>query len=77
MGWPSDVSYAQRYLDAFYYSVTTLTTVGYGDRTPATSAEKVFSIVAELAGCVIFGIIAGSLGALAMQVGGGAISKHA
>ena len=47
--------------------MTTLTTVGYGDRTPTTDMEKVFSIIAELAGCVIFGIVAGSLGALAMS----------
>ena len=54
-----------RYLDAFYFSVTTLTTVGFGDRTPFTNSEKVFSILAELAGSIIFGIIAGSMGALA------------
>ena len=63
----SDATLFTRYLDAFYYSVTTLTTVGYGDRTPFTNSEKVFSILAELAGCIIFGIIAGSLGALAMS----------
>ena len=41
--------------------------VGFGDRTPFTNAEKVFSILAELAGSIIFGIIAGSMGALAMS----------
>jgi len=39
--------------------------VGFGDRTPFTNSEKVFSILAELAGSIIFGIIAGSMGALA------------
>lgn len=47
--------------------MTTLTTVGFGDRTPFTNSEKVFSIFAELAGSIIFGIIAGSMGALAMS----------
>ena len=40
--------------------------VGYGDRTPFTNAEKVFAITCELAGCIIFGIIAGSLSSVAM-----------
>jgi CRP-like cAMP-binding protein len=62
----SDISYYTRYLDALYYSVTTLTTVGYGDRVPNTDNEKLLSIFCELAGSVIFGIIAGSLSALAM-----------
>ena len=40
--------------------------VGYGDKTPFTNAEKVFAILCELAGCIIFGIIAGSLSSVAM-----------
>ena len=60
------VSAFTRYLDALYYSVTTLTTVGYGDRVPSTDSEKVVSILCELAGCVAFGVIAGSLSAIAM-----------
>lgn len=61
------VSLTTRYLDAVYYSVTTLTTVGYGDRVPNTNVEKVISILCELAGSMIFGIIAGSLSAIAMS----------
>ena len=61
------ISLWDRYLDAMYYSVTTLTTVGYGDRVPHTANEKVCSILFELAGTVIFGIIAGSLAKLAVQ----------
>eukprot|EP01044_Picomonas_judraskeda_P001146 COSAG03_NODE_63_length_15223_cov_32.095940_5_plen_939_part_00 len=61
------VSIVTKYLDALYYSVTTLTTVGYGDLVPSTNDEKVVSIFCELAGSVTFGIIAGSLSAIAMS----------
>ena len=50
MGWGVSVGWSTRYVDAYYFAITTLTTVGYGDRTPATDGEKVFSIVTELAG---------------------------
>ena len=37
-------------LDALYFSVTTLTTVGLGDYTPQTGIGKLFTIVYVLAG---------------------------
>jgi voltage-gated potassium channel len=37
-------------LDALYFSVTTLTTVGLGDFTPQTAVGKVFTIFYVLAG---------------------------
>lgn len=39
-----------RPLDAAYFSVTTLTTVGFGDVTPTTDAGKVFAMVFVLLG---------------------------
>jgi voltage-gated potassium channel Kch len=33
-----------RFLDAFYFSTITLTTVGYGDFSPQTDAGKLFTI---------------------------------
>ena len=35
-GWP--------FIDAMYFSVATLATVGYGDFTPTTTAGKVFTV---------------------------------
>lgn len=32
------------WLDAFYFTVITLTTVGYGDFSPATAAGKIFTV---------------------------------
>lgn len=45
------------YLDALYFSVITLTTVGYGDIVPKTDAGKMFTIVYVLVGIGILGVI--------------------
>lgn len=34
-----------RWVDAFYLSVVTLTTVGYGDLHPVTDAGKIFTVI--------------------------------
>jgi voltage-gated potassium channel len=45
-------------VDAFYFSVTTLTTVGLGDLTPATTFGKLFTVVYIFAGLsIILGFI--------------------
>jgi len=47
-----------RYLDSLYFSVTTLTTIGFGDFAPHTDAGKVFTIIYVFMGLgVIFGFI--------------------
>ncbi|MDG5777714.1 ion transporter [Haloarculaceae archaeon H-GB2-1] len=39
--------------DTFYYMVVTLTTVGFGDITPATSAGRLVTVAAILAGIIL------------------------
>jgi len=62
-------------LDSFYFSVTTLTTVGFGDPAPATAAGKIFTILYIFVG---LGVIGGFINVLAKHTfarqrrGGGA-----
>ena len=50
------------FLDSLYFSVVTLTTVGYGDLSPSTAAGKVFTILYVFVG---LGIVLGFVNAVA------------
>lgn len=43
------------WLDAIYLTITTITTVGYGDVVPATTAGKIFIILFMICGVVTAG----------------------
>jgi voltage-gated potassium channel len=51
-------------IDAFYFSVTTLTTVGFGDLAPTTPVGKLFTVAYILSG---LGLIAGFINAIAAE----------
>ncbi len=42
------------YIDALYFTVTTLTTTGYGDITPTTPAGKLFAVAIMVVGVALF-----------------------
>jgi voltage-gated potassium channel Kch len=54
-----------RVVDAFYFSVMTLTTVGYGDLAPQTDLGKLFTVVYALVG---IGILLAFLSTLAARM---------
>ena len=52
------------FIQALYFSVVTLTTVGYGDLTPTSDGTRIFTIIYILTG---LGVLVALLGALAQQ----------
>jgi hypothetical protein len=62
------VSGSRRYLRALYWSITTLATVGYGDLTPTTDAQIVFTMVVMLLGVAIYGYVIGNVASLLANI---------
>lgn len=52
---------SDQYLTSIYWTVTTITTVGYGDVSISTNLERVFCIALMVLGVVAFGLLSGSL----------------
>lgn len=52
-----DWSWTRKYVLALYFTFTTLTTVGFGDVTPATTNERWFTIAAMLIGVAFYSYI--------------------
>lgn len=57
----ADDKMSELYLTAFYFTVTTITTVGYGDMPITTFLEKVICIFIMLSGVIAFSLASGSL----------------
>lgn len=57
----------QDYFDALYWSVTALTTVGYGDLYPITDAGRIVSMISSLLGVAIVALPSGIIAAGFME----------
>jgi len=53
-----------RYLVAWYWSIMTVTTIGYGDVVPRTNAERIVAIFAMLLGAGVYAFILGNVTSL-------------
>ena len=49
------------YLTSYYFTVTTITTVGYGDFSARTFNEKIICIFIMIAGVIAFSMASGAL----------------
>jgi voltage-gated potassium channel Kch len=58
----STVPHSTRYVASFYWTVATITGVGYGDVVPISDGERFYSIFGQLVGAAVFGIIIGDIG---------------
>jgi hypothetical protein len=55
------------YLTSIYFTVTTITTVGYGDIDITTRMEKIFCILVMIIGVIAFSFASGSLASIIQQ----------
>ena len=53
------------YFVSYYYTITTITTVGYGDVVGTNTLERLVSIINEVVGVIIFSIIISKLANIA------------
>ena len=64
-----------RYVDAFYFCVMTMTTIGFGDLTPTTDLSKIFTVLYAFLTIGVFVSLAAKL-ATALISSGHKTSRH-
>ena len=63
-----DAPDSELYITSFYFTVTTLVTVGYGDITPYSVEEKALCIFLMLIGIVCFSFATGTLASIISSI---------
>ena len=59
-----EVSAYEQYLISFYFTITTITTVGYGDISIGTWSERITCILLMIAGVSAFSFASGALASI-------------
>jgi len=55
------------YINAVYWTITTLTTVGYGDILPVNNPQKIYSMFVQVLGFGVFGFLIGTIASVLMK----------
>ncbi len=67
-GNPDNLSSFDLYVRGFYWTTTTLTTIGYGDILPETTNQIIFVIFVEFIGAGMYGLIIGNIANLIANI---------
>ncbi|KAL4510498.1 hypothetical protein ABPG72_004652 [Tetrahymena utriculariae] len=57
-----------QYLNAFYFNTVTMVTVGYGDVSPQTNFERIFSIITVFSACGVFAYSISEVGSIFQEM---------
>lgn len=55
------IDVVERYMLAFYFMITTITTVGYGDISGSNTIERIYCVIIMLIGVLTFSYATGML----------------
>ncbi len=61
-------SNSDQYIRALYWTITTIATIGYGDITPKTTVQILFTICVEIIGAGLYGFIIGNIASLIANI---------
>ena len=59
-----DLSQNEQYMTSFYFVVTTMTTVGYGDMSASTVYEQIYIVILMMCGVFVFSLVTGSVASI-------------
>ena len=62
-----EMNVLENYVDALYWTITTLTTVGYGDIIPVGVVQKIYTIFVQILGVGVYGLLIGNLASIISQ----------
>ncbi|KAH3873160.1 hypothetical protein DPMN_036387 [Dreissena polymorpha] len=72
----SGPSIKTKYITALYFTFTSLTSIGFGNISPNTNAEKIFSIFAMLLGSLLSAAIFGNVSSIMLRIYQGTDEYH-